>query len=113
MFRDCSSITQAPKLPATTLAYSCYHDMFNGCISLTKAPELPATTLADYCYSYMFYNCSKLNNINVNFSAWNSINAITNWVSNVSSSGTFTCPKALPQEFGNDRIPPGWTVITK
>jgi hypothetical protein len=31
--------------------------MFNGCSSLTQAPELPATTLANYCYNYMFGNC--------------------------------------------------------
>ena len=28
----------------------CYFSMFNGCSSLTQAPELPAETLADNCY---------------------------------------------------------------
>jgi hypothetical protein len=28
----------------------CYAYMFAWCTSLTQAPELPATTLADYCY---------------------------------------------------------------
>ena len=60
MFRDCTSLTQAPELPATTLAVSCYDSMFTGCTSLTKAPELPATTLADRCYSYMFDECASL-----------------------------------------------------
>lgn len=32
----------------------CYANMFNGCTSLTQAPELPATTLASYCYVSMF-----------------------------------------------------------
>ena len=36
------------------LADYCYRDMFYGCTSLTQAPVLPATTLADYCYAYMF-----------------------------------------------------------
>ena len=57
MFWNCTSLTQAPELPATTLANSCYYYMFIGCTSLTQAPELPATTLADSCYSNMFYNC--------------------------------------------------------
>ena len=35
----------------------CYFQMFSGCTSLTQAPELPATTLADNCYYYMFNNC--------------------------------------------------------
>ena len=47
MFLNCSSLTQAPALPATTLADRCYENMFNGCTSLTKAPELPAETLAN------------------------------------------------------------------
>jgi hypothetical protein len=50
MFSGCTSLTQAPALPATTLADYCYWNMFNGCTSLTKAPALPAMTLADNCY---------------------------------------------------------------
>ena len=60
MFRQCDSLTTAPKLPATTLANYCYASMFEGCTSLTTAPNLPATTLADSCYYNMFYNCSNL-----------------------------------------------------
>ena len=60
MFRDCTSLTQAPELPATTLTVSCYKSMFHTCTSLTQAPELPATTLADSCYQLMFFNCTSL-----------------------------------------------------
>ena len=60
MFRDCTSLTQAPELPATTLADHCYDSMFTRCTSLMKAPELPATALANYCYSYMFDECVSL-----------------------------------------------------
>ena len=60
MFSNCTSLTQAPKLPATTLANNCYYSMFGECTSLTSAPELPATTLANYCYAAMFYDCSSL-----------------------------------------------------
>lgn len=60
MFGDCTSLTAAPKLPATTLAGSCYNWMFSGCTSLTAAPELPATTLAEYCYNNMFGGCTSL-----------------------------------------------------
>ena len=34
--------------------------MFSNCSSLTQAPELPATTLANRCYNSMFYNCTSL-----------------------------------------------------
>ena len=60
MFCDCTSLTQAPELPATTLAERCYYQMFRGCTALTQVPELPAMTLADYCYRGMFYNCTSL-----------------------------------------------------
>ena len=60
MFQNCTALTAAPELPATTLAQSCYNTMFYGCTSLTAAPELPATTLANSCYYQMFYNCTAL-----------------------------------------------------
>ena len=60
MFYGCTSLTSAPELPATTLASNCYEGMFWGCTSLTRAPELPATTLADYCYNHMFSVCTSL-----------------------------------------------------
>ncbi len=58
MFAGCTSLTQAPALPATTLADVCYYGMFAGCTSLTQAPALPATTLADVCYYGMFAGCA-------------------------------------------------------
>ena len=60
IFSDCTSLTHAPYLPATTLSSVCYYGMFSGCTSLTRAPELPATTLADSCYGYMFSRCTGL-----------------------------------------------------
>ena len=57
MFRNCTNLTQAPALPATTLTTSCYDTMFFGCTSLTQAPALPATKLQTECYRNMFRNC--------------------------------------------------------
>ena len=62
LFEDCSSLTSAPELPATTLASYCYQYMFHNCTSLTSAPELPATSLVNSCYQYMFYGCTSLVN---------------------------------------------------
>ena len=46
LFENCTSLTTAPELPATTLRNYCYLSMFQGCTSLTTAPRtLPATTL--------------------------------------------------------------------
>ena len=60
MFYSCKYLTQAPTLPATTLAWSCYQCMFRDCTTLTKAPALPATKLETYCYVSMFQGCISL-----------------------------------------------------
>ena len=60
MFSGCTRLTQAPALPATTLEFYCYYYMFRGCTSLTQAPALPATTLVNFCYAGMFVNCTAL-----------------------------------------------------
>ena len=60
MFLNCTSLTQAPELPATTLASNCYDSMFYKCFNLTQVPKLPATTLASNCYYHMFYKCTSL-----------------------------------------------------
>ena len=60
MFEKCTKLTSAPVLPATTSANSCYFRMFRDCTKLTSAPELPATTLENYCYYGMFENCTNL-----------------------------------------------------
>ena len=60
MFYNCTSLTQAPALPATTMADYCYSSMFQGCTALTQVPALPVITLANYCCSSMFYKCTSL-----------------------------------------------------
>lgn len=60
LFKDCSSLTAAPELPATELTDYCYAFMFSGCTALTSAPELPATKLAKSCYCSMFKGCTSL-----------------------------------------------------
>ena len=60
LFYNCSSLTLAPELPATTLAERCYERLFSACTSLSAAPKLPATSLAEYCYHMMFIGCTGL-----------------------------------------------------
>ena len=60
MFRGCTGLTQAPTLPATILAIGCYETMFRDCTGMTQAPTLPATVLANECYSNMFNGCMSL-----------------------------------------------------
>lgn len=119
-FQSCTGLTKAPKLPATTLQQYCYQYMFTGCSSLTTAPALPATTLQRYCYQYMFQNCSKLNYIKAMFTtdpgSSNSTSQARytyNWLSGVSSSGTFVKnSRATWSRTGAHAVPSGWTTQT-
>lgn len=111
MFYGCTSLTTAPELPATALNADCYSAMFSGCTSLTQAPELPATTLTVYCYYQMFQNCTSLNNIKCLANNISTSSSISNWVQNVSSTGTFTKKAGVTWPTGTSGIPSGWTVV--
>ena len=113
MFYQCTSLETAPELPATTLASYCYQNMFKGCTSLTTAPELPATTLETYCYGSMFNGCSNLNYIKAMFTTTPSTSYTGSWVNNVAATGTFVKNSAATWNVtGANGIPEGWTVQT-
>ena len=111
MFTGCTSLTQAPALPATTLQFRCYAQMFMNCTSLTAAPELPATYLQQYCYSSMFNGCTKLNYVKALFTTMEEA-TLTDWLSNVSPTGTFVKNSAATWTNEQAEIPTGWTVQT-
>ena len=110
MFQSCSGLTTAPELPATTLESHCYANMFTACKNLTTAPELPATTLATYCYYQMFYDSIKLNYIKCLATDISASSAISFWVKDVSSAGTFVKDPNTTWPTGTSGIPSGWTV---
>ena len=110
MFNGCTVLKEIPTiLPATVLNQSCYQNMFNSCKAITTAPELPAPTMASTCYGGMFQNCSNLNSVKVGATSWTTGNA-TNWLQNVSPSGTFTKLSGTTIASGTSGIPSGWTV---
>ncbi len=85
--------------------------MFYGCTKLTQAPELPATTLAQSCYRQMFYNCRELNYVKALFTTTPGSSYTNNWLYGVASSGTFV--KSYNAEWdvsGTSGIPGGWEV---
>ena len=113
MFSGCTSLTTAPALPATTLVSSCYRSMFDGCTSLTTAPALPATTLANDCYNSMFNGCSNLNKVLTYAEDISTSNCTTNWLSNVAATGTFyNVGSAVYTTDSPSGIPTGWTEVT-
>ena len=111
MFYNCTSLVQAPTLPATTLTDACYVFMFAGCTALTRAPELPALALAPGCYASMFNGCTSLNYIKMLAADISAEQCLSNWVHNVSSSGSFvTNRRAGMEDYGDSLIPTGWVV---
>ena len=109
LFDGCTSLVQAPALPATTLATYCYGYMFDGCTSLVQAPALPATTLATYCYYRMFDGCSKLKEVRI-AATTTATGAFYQCLSGVSSTGDFYCdPDAtiFPTD-SSSGIPENW-----
>ena len=111
MFTNCFNLATAPELPATTLTEFCYDTMFGGCESLTIAPVLPATTLAKGCYHWMFYSCRKLNYIKCLATDISAPNCTTEWVRNVSSSGTFIKNSSISSWTRDvSGIPTNWTI---
>ena len=113
MFAYCADLIETPVLPAPYLSTQCYFAMFRGCSSITSV-VLPAATLDSTCYRQMFQDASALSSVEVGFSQWNdSLTATDNWMLRVAASGTFIKPAALPEEYGENRIPSGWTVVNK
>ena len=111
MFYGCTGLTTAPALPATTLTPSCYEGMFINCTSLTTAPELPATTLDINCYNQMFDGCTKLNYVKAMFINNLNLNEyLSNWLRNVSTTGTFVKNANAGWTKKQAGIPSGWTV---
>ena len=108
MFVGCTSLAEAPTLPATTLADSCYMDMFAGCTSLAEAPTLPATTLANSCYRSMFTYCTSLSEVTMLATDISAERCLDEWLYGVAPAGTiFTAADTtLPEE----SIPAGWMV---
>lgn len=60
MFDNCTALSAAPELPATSLGEGCYSGLFMRCTALKTPPALPARTLSRFCYSSMFRRCSLL-----------------------------------------------------
>ena len=134
LFRNCP-IYSPPELPATGLAPYCYSYLFWQ-TKFQTPPELPAVEPAEGCYfgtfggssitscvinltsldlysvRWMFRSVWSLRSIEVAFANWGEDPA-PGWVYGVYTSGTFKKPTALPEEYGDNRIPTGWTVVDK
>ena len=89
-----------------------YNQMFRDCTSLTDAPEIMLSSASALnCMSYMFERCTSLSSVTVHFKTWPKATYLNNWLNGVAPTGIFRCPAELPDERGNGRIPEGWTKV--
>ena len=114
MFYNCTSLRYGPSilLPedmGTSIAM--YESMFYNCKSLIQAPIINIQIFSARSINSLFNGCNLLNKIEVNFTEWTDTSG--NWVKGVSPTGTFICPKDLPEIRGINNIPENWEIIRK
>ena len=69
--------------------------MFSNCTALTSAPNLPATTLVDKCYYYMFFGCTKLKEVTMLATDVNATDCLSAWLED---AGTYATSRTLKVE---------------
>lgn len=110
MFNGCTSLVTPPVMSATTLVGNCCYSMFAGCTSLTASPVLLATTLTEGCYGGMFDGCTSLATVTTYANDNSATNCTGGWLNNVAQSGDFyNLGSATYTADSADGIPTGWT----
>ena len=105
MFRLCNGLTTASGvLPAETLAVDCYREMFRQCANLKSAPILPAPTLAERSYRQMFAGCTSLLSVTCLATDISATNCTYQWMSGTKNSNTCYFYKASTMVVGSG----GW-----
>lgn len=113
MFQYCTSLTAAHDISLTSMASDCCRSMFFGCTSLTSAPDLKVAVLATNCYQTMFQNCTNLKYVKCLATDISANGCLTNWLSGVSSTGTFIQASGVTWPRGASGIPTNWTIETQ
>lgn len=60
LFKGCTPLLTAPKLPATRIGRYSYKGMFQGCTNFNCDVDLPADAIYPECYEDMFKDCSSM-----------------------------------------------------
>jgi len=87
--------------------------MFYGCTSLVNAPVLPATALVSGCYNYMFQNCTGLRYLKAMFTTTPGTSYTNNWVSGCTNTSDVVFVKnsaATWTTTGNHAVLSNWTI---
>jgi hypothetical protein len=119
LFRNQNSLTAAPYISCDTIDSNSLCYIFNGCknlkkikISINRHQKDPDDNEYDGVDG-MLGGCSSLSVIEVDFTSWEGFDTPNGWVGGVAPKGVFIKPAALPEEYGEKRIPEGWQVVNK
>jgi len=114
MFEKCINLEEGPEPHFTTMAQESCQRMF--CMDrsnkittpkMTKSPILRCTSGATDCYKEMFRGNGNLVEVTC---LMESGFQCSNWLANVSSTGTFKKAAGITWASGNSSIPSGWTI---
>lgn len=118
MFEGDINLETAPEINLANMSQDCCKRMFcmnrNNKITtpkMTKSPILRVATPASGCYDEMFKGNGNLVEVTCLITTSN-ISCTSNWLANVSSTGTFIkSPQKVWQDRNGSSIPSGWTVV--
>lgn len=112
MFYGCTSLVSSPALVSSELSTACYSGLYRECSNLAQSQVLLAPNLVGFCYRNMF-QATKVNNVKCLATDISANECVTNWLLNVSSTGTFIQASGVTWPRGASGIPTGWVDIEK
>lgn len=116
MFANCNNLVHGPKdIPFNgVLPLGCCWRLFYRCSSLVETPIMRFTSMSGTQNFYEgFRYCTSLQKVTCLLTTYPSgYAALTNWLANVPSTGTFyKAPSMTGWPSGSSGIPTGWTVV--
>lgn len=112
MFYGCTSLVSSPALVSSELSTACYSGLYRECSNLAQSQVLLAPNLVGFCYRNMF-QATKVNNVKCLATDISANECVTNWLLNVSSTGTFIQTSGVTWPRGASGIPTRWVDVEK
>ncbi len=112
MFYECTLLPTIANMVATTFGNTCCQAMYQGCTSLTSVTlPTPTSYSGTGQFQLMFYNCSNLSYVKFLATDISTENCTNNWLSGVSSTGTFIQASGVSWASGASGIPTNWLSV--
>jgi hypothetical protein len=115
LFCESSIVDASGLILPNNVQQNSYQSMFESCTSLAEAPALPAKTLDTNCYESMFYGCSNLSTVTLYYAdtAPDDSDSFAYWLEEAGGTGcTIYAPADALWDSSDSTmyIPSNWTV---